>query len=320
MRRAIAVLTVLALLGMPSAAVAEGEEPSVALRDAGPSAAISSMSYVSQSWNNCGPASVVMVLSTMGYQVSQEEARLALRGPDIRRGMPSANVDPWLRARLGLRAIFRTNGTPEQIKRFIANGYPVIVTQWLDDSPTRIAHYRVVRGYDDARATFVVNDPVRGAGLQLGYDWFVENWKSFSYRYMVLYRPEDQARVKALVGSDWDELAMRERLYLRTQADALRTGSASAWLSHGEAAYQFGKFSEAVAAFERGLSLGPASGIFTLRVSYPMSLRLVRRDAEANAAFARFAALASAPVRAPDGADPLALALFASRVEPLVAW
>lgn len=314
------MLALLLTAALPAAALAEGGDSVVAVREAGAAAAVGAMSHVWQTWNNCGPASVVMALSTLGVQASQEEARLALRGPDIRRGMPSGNVDPWLRARFGLRSVVRTNGTTDQVKTFVANGFPVLVTQWLDDSATRIAHYRVVRAYDDAKAVFYVNDPMRGAGVALGYDWFVDNWKSFSYRYMVLYQPEDEAVVKKIVGGDWDDLAMRERLYSRARSDALREGSgATPWLAYGEAAYQSGRFSEAVEAFERGLALGPASGIFTLRVSYPMALRLVYRLADSDRAFARFASLASTPLRVPDGADPIALALFAGRYERLTA-
>ncbi len=302
-----------------AAPIARADDTSVvALREPAARADVGPMTHVWQTWNNCGPASVVMALSAIGIDASQEEARLVLRGEDIRRGMPAQNVDPWLRARFGRRAVARTNGTADQVKRFIANGFPVVVTQWLEDA-SRLAHYRVVRGYDDGRAVFYVNDPMRGANAALSYDWFVENWKPFSYRYLILYRPEDEARVKALVGGDWDEIAMRERLYLRAGADASRQGTAASWLAQGEAAYQYGRFAEAVAAFERALTLGSGTGVFTLRVSYPMSLRLVHRDADADAAFAAFASLASSPVRAPDAADPIALAIFASRFERLIA-
>src|SRR5258708_31613766 len=39
------------------------------------------MRHLWQSLNNCGPASVVMALSTFGIEADQEEARLALPGP-----------------------------------------------------------------------------------------------------------------------------------------------------------------------------------------------------------------------------------------------
>lgn len=318
MRPAVPLLVLVVALAAPAQVARADDTSTLGLREAPARAELGAMSHVWQTWNNCGPASIVMALSSFGYDVSQEEARLALRGPDVRRGMPAQNVDPWLRARLGLRAIARTDGTVDQVKRLVANGFPVVVTQWLEDGD-RIAHYRVVRGYSDADRVFFVNDPMRGANVALTYDWFAANWRDFSYRYLVVYRPEDEAKVKALVGADWDEVAMRERLYLRTQVDAERLGTAGAWLAYGEAAYQYGKFAEAVAAFEHGLSLGSPTGIFTLRVSYPMSLRLEHRLGESDAASAKFASLTSATVHAPESADAIGLALFASRVPRLVA-
>lgn len=48
-----------------------------------------------------------------------------------------------------------------------------------------------------------------------------------------------------------------------------------------------GRYAEAVAAFERGLALGAATGVFTLRSSYPNALRALGRDAEADAVRAK---------------------------------
>src|SRR5881628_2552036 len=200
------VVLALTLAAVPVARA--DDDAGVAVKPASSSGDVGPMSHLYQTWNNCGPASVAMVLSQLGVAVSQEDARLALRGPDLRRGMPAQNVDPWVRALFGLRAVVRTGGTPEQVKRFVANGFPVIVTQWLDDA-SRTAHYRVVRGFSDVAGAFYVNDPMRGANVALGYEWFVDNWRSFGYRYLVIYRPAEEARVKALVGADWDDVAMR---------------------------------------------------------------------------------------------------------------
>src|SRR5256885_538463 len=54
-------------------------------KDAPAAAVFEEMRHVWQSLNNCGPAAVVMALSTFGVSESQEVARLALRGPDVRR-------------------------------------------------------------------------------------------------------------------------------------------------------------------------------------------------------------------------------------------
>ena len=266
---------------------------------------VGEMRHLWQTLNNCGPASVVMALSTFGIDADQEEARLALRGADVRRGMGPGPVDPWVNGLYGLHSVSRMNGTIDLIKHLVANGFAPMVTQWMQD-PTisRIAHWRTVRGYDDELAVFYVNDPMLGANVALSYEWFAANWQPFSYRWMVIYRPADLARLQGIVGPDWSEATMRDRFYVRAKADALAQDTSSAWLTYGEAAYQDGWFAEAVAAFERGMQLGSATGVFTVRSSYPLALRALGRQNESAAAAARLANLSATPAavaQSPDG-------------------
>src|SRR5207247_966172 len=235
-------------------------------------AAFSEMKHVWQSLNNCGPASVVMALSTFGIDVSQEFARVPLRGTNILSGMGPQKVDGWVNANFGLRSVWRNNGTNDLLRRLVANGFAPMVTQWMQDpSISRIAHWRVVRGYDDAAGTFYVNDPMLGNMVPLSYKWFQNNWQSFSYRYMVIYDPKEEALLKAIIGDDWNDATMRKNFYERTKADAYSQDTSAAWLAYGEAAYGYGLFREAVTAFERGMALGSVQGVFTIRSSYPQA-------------------------------------------------
>src|SRR5207245_1535070 len=196
---------------------------------AAPASAALDMRHLWQSLNNCGPASVVMALSTFGITADQETARLALRGPDVRRGMGPQGVDPWVKELYGLRSMWRNNGTNGLLKQLVANGFAPLVTQWMQDpSVSRIAHWRAIRGYDDALGTFYVNDPMLGNFVPLSYRWIQDNWQPFSYRYMVIYRPEDEALLKAIVGPEWSESRNREAFYQRTKAEALAQDTAAA--------------------------------------------------------------------------------------------
>lgn len=294
----VTLLAVSLVAAFPHAARADDANAALPARaDVGP------MRHLWQTLNNCGPASVVMALSTFGIEADQEEARLALRGPDVRRGMGPGPVDPWVNRLYGLRSVSRMNGTIDLMKHFVVNGFAPMVTQWMQD-PTisRIAHWRTVRGYDDDLGVFYVNDPMLGADVPLSYDWFNANWQPFSYRWMVMYRPADAGRVQQIVGPDWTEVGMRDRFYSRAKADAYAQDTSSAWLAYGEAAYQDGWFAEAVAAFERGMQLGSATGVFTVRSSYPQALRALGRQTDANSAAATLAGLTTpaAVVQSPD--------------------
>jgi hypothetical protein len=250
-----------------------------------------------------------MALSTFGIDVSQEFARVPLRGANVASGMGPQRVDGWVNENFGLRSKWRNNGTNDLLRRLVANGFAPMVTQWMQDpSISRIAHWRVVRGYDDAKATFYVNDPMLGNMVPLSYQWFQNNWQSFSYRYMVIYDPKDEALLKTIIGDDWVDAKMRKNFFERTKADAYGQQTSSAWLAYGEAAYGYGLFREAVDAFERGMALGSVQGVFTLRSSYPQALRALGRQDDANAAAQRLStSSSSSTVASPP--DPFALYL-----------
>jgi hypothetical protein len=306
----VALLAASLLAAFPYAARADDTSAALPARaDVGP------MRHLWQSLNNCGPASVVMALSTFGIDADQEEARLALRGPDVRRGMGPGGVGPWVDQLYGLRSISRMNGTLELIKRFVANGFAPMVTQWMQD-PTisRIAHWRTVRGYDDDLGVFYVNDPMLGANVPLSYEWFNANWQPFSYRWMVIYRPADEAHLQQVVGPDWAESTMRDAFYARAKADALKQDTSAAWLTYGEASYQDGWFAEAVAAFERGMQMGSPTGVFTVRSSYPLALRALGRQTDADRAAAALANLTTTPQTVVQSPDSFAIILAARRV------
>src|SRR5438309_11203280 len=88
---------------------------------------------------------------------------------------------------------------------------------------------------------------------------------------------------------------MRDGFYARAKAEAFKQDTSAAWLTYGEAAYQDGWFAEAVAAFEKGMSLGSANGVFTVRGSYPAALRALGRQTEAERALAQLGSTASTP-------------------------
>jgi hypothetical protein len=309
----------------PAAEQAEYGSPAIAAsaaalptpKEASAAAVFDEMKHVWQSLNNCGPAAVVMALSTFGADVNQEVARLALRGPDVRRGMGPQGVDPWVKENFGLRSTWRNNGTNDLLKRLIANGFVPMVTQWMQDpTVSRIAHWRTVRGYDDAQGVFFVNDSMLGKMVPLSYDWFARNWQSFQYRYMVIYRPEDEALLRAVIGKDWSELVMRQSLYERAKNEALSQDTNFAWLAYGEAAYANGVFDEAVAAFERGLGTGSAAGVFGVRNSYPQALRALGRRQEADVVAQKIGGVTAVPSTVAPEPDPFAVFLALRRRAP----
>ena len=231
--------------------------------------------------------------------------------------MGPQGVDPWVKENFGLRSMWRNNGTNDLMKRLVANGFAPMVTQWMQDpSVSRVAHWRTVRGYDDGQGVFFVNDSMLGNMVALSYDWFGRNWQSFQYRYMVIYRPADEGLLQAIIGKDWSETSVRQSLYERSKAEALAQDTNFAWLNYGEASYANGMFEEAVAAFEHGMSMGSASGVFGVRNSYPQALRALGKKQEADKIAQTINGITPVPSTAAPAPDSYAMFLSIRRSTP----
>jgi hypothetical protein len=309
---------VAARIAAPADASAAATAESLPTPKEAPAAAVfDDMKHVWQSLNNCGPAAVVMALSTLGVDVNQETARLALRGTDVRRGMGPQGVGPWVKENFDLRSTWRNGGTNDLLKRLIANGFVPMVTQWMQDpSVSRIAHWRTVRGYDDAKGVFYVNDSMLGNMVPLSYDWFGRNWQSFAYRYMVIYQPTQEPLLQAVLGKDWSDMYVRQSMYERAKVEALAQDTSFAWLAFGEAAYANGVFDEAVTAFERGFNTGSAAGVFGVRNSYPQALRALGRRNEADTVAQKINGVSAVPSTVAAAPDPYAVYLMIRRSVP----
>ncbi|HVB63294.1 MAG TPA: C39 family peptidase [Nitrolancea sp.] len=220
------------------------------------SAHLDPMTHAYQTWNNCSAVSASMVLSYFGVTRTQEQLATVFR-PNLN----DKHVEPKQLVRFfpdyGLRADLYEGGSIEVVKRLVAAGFPVMTPQWLDFKPDAIGHYRVVRGYDDARGGFLVNDSMTGADVLISYDNFEQLWRAFNNRYLPVYRPEDRPRIEQIVGSDIDRQTNLERaLALFTDLAAKHPDDAYYRFAIGSSFFELGNYAEAVAAYERAAAIG----------------------------------------------------------------
>ncbi len=252
------VLLALALgLGLARPAAAEqagasaGPAPSAALAPRSLPARhfIGQLKHSVQTLNNCGPASVVSVLSYYDFDVSQEAARRVLRPYAESRGM-SEKVIPGYVAQFGLEGKVRVNGNEDLIKALVANDIPVIVLQWIREN-WRLGHFRVVQGYDDAQGVFYVNDSLLGPNIAISYESFDARWDYNWSRYIPVYRPDQAPLVASLLGQDWTDKGMFERALpdIRRQIAAKPTDW-QAWGRLVEALTGVERYQEALDTFD----------------------------------------------------------------------
>ncbi|MGB7538057.1 MAG: C39 family peptidase [Anaerolineales bacterium] len=211
----------------PGVAQTEAELPSVTpsvTRAAVPaSVTLSPFKHEFQGWNNCGPATLSMLLNFWGWDGNQTKAAKALKP-----NREDKNVMPYELERFVLEqspyGVFnRMAGTLDDLRQLIAAGFPVLIEKGMI-VPGRadlgwMGHYTLVVGYDDATRTVLTQDSYYGPDTTVDYDSLLYDWRAFNYVYLVVYARERESELAGILGPNADaeantfaalELARRE--------------------------------------------------------------------------------------------------------------
>lgn len=206
------------------------------------------MGVVKQTFNNCGPANLTQVLNWYGSDITQTDVASYLKpNPEDR------NVSPWQISDYvnehmpGYKAITRSGGDLEMIKRFIAAGFPVVIEKGyqLPESGWW-GHYLTVYGYDDDLEELYSQDtylgPFDGSGRTDAYRDFIPFWQQFNNTFYVVYRPEQEETVAALMGADmFDDFKMWQKVATIAEKETQeRPDDVFSWFNLGTALTRMG--------------------------------------------------------------------------------
>jgi hypothetical protein len=261
----------------PTSQVAETAIPTLpatpTLSPPPPQAFLSSPAYEKQLPNNCGPAALSMMLRMFGWSGDQTTISNVIKPVNGDRNVNPEELAYWVHNFAGwLRLEYRVGGDIETLKRLIAASYPVIIegttslnpddTGWPDDD-LWAAHYLLLTGYDDTTETFRVQDPYRGPDKEISYEQLEEEWKPFNYVYIVVYLPEREPEIQALLGANWDRDVNRQnaldRARAATEADP---NDAFAWFNVGSNLVYFEQYPDANVAYDKARELGLPQRMF----------------------------------------------------------
>jgi tetratricopeptide (TPR) repeat protein len=222
-----------------------------------------SPAWEKQDWNNCGPATLAFGLRYYGWEGDQFAISDLLK-PD--RGDRNVNIDElayFVRTRAGwLGAEYRVGGTIDQLRAFLAAGFPVIVEKGYvieSEGPDAgwAGHYLLLTGYDDAGETFVAQDSFIGPDQEVSYTVLEDGWQAFNRVYLIIYPVEQTATVLSLMGEDADAEHNRERALMESQAEVERDAQdAFAWFNLGTNYVYFERYGLAAQAYDQALMLG----------------------------------------------------------------
>jgi len=221
---------------------------------------LSGVRHEYQTWNNCGPANLSMALSFWGWQGNQEVIRAVLRPNDRDKNVMPYEMVNYVQEETEFNAIARVGGDLELVKQFIAAGMPVILEKGFEGYGVEswMGHYVTVTGYDDAKERFIVQDSFIMPDMPVSYELIESFWRAFNYTYIVVYPPEREAEVMAILGPQADETA-NYQYALQIATDEIYTLSGRdqffAWFNRGTNLVALQDFAGAAAAYDEAFRI-----------------------------------------------------------------
>ena len=141
--------------------------------------------HVVQTFNNCGPASLSMLLSYYDIEKNQQELGQKLRpwqnpaGINDDKNVFLSELERTA-SEYGLLSYHRRDGELQLLKALIANNIPVLVRTYLHPNED-IGHFRIIRGYNDNTQIIIQDDcphqksQVTSGEYPVGHCWYQLN-------------------------------------------------------------------------------------------------------------------------------------------------
>jgi tetratricopeptide (TPR) repeat protein len=121
----------------------------------------------------------------------------------------------------------------------------------------QVAHYRVIKGYDDTTGEIIDEDGFQGPNVRYSYNDFLSIWKYYNYEYVVLATPAKQAQLEAILGNEVSSQTAWQLAAQNAQADIkYDPNDPLATFNLAVADYYLGDYAGSVAAFESAESTG----------------------------------------------------------------
>ncbi len=178
--------------------------------------------------------------------------------------MPYEMVD-YIQTQTDLKVFERVGGDLDLLKRFLAAGYPVLVEKgtYLRDLTGVVSwmgHYQVITGYDEASRQFIAQDSFIKPDHPVSYEEMIDGWRAFNYTYLIIFPPEKEAEVQALLGSDADETTNYQNAALKASNEIYGLAGIDqyfAWFNRGTNLVNLQDYAGASAAYDEAFKVYP---------------------------------------------------------------
>lgn len=216
-------------------------------------------------WNYCAPANLSMALSFWGWEGNRDVVGPILKPDDKDKNVMPYEMADYVQEHTDLKVVSRVGGDLAVLKRFIANGFPVLVEKGtflrdLTGVVSWMGHYQVVTGFDDTQELFITQDSFVKADHPVSYADMIKGWRAFNYAYLVIFPPEKEEEVIALLGSDVDETTNYQNAALKASNEIYGLSGLDqyfAWFNRGSSLVNLQDYAGAAAAYDESFAIYP---------------------------------------------------------------
>lgn len=230
-----------------------------------PSVILPAPKWEKQDWNDCGPAALALYLRYYGWEGTQYDISEKLKPAREDRNVNVEELAYYIRTHAGwLNVQYRVGGTLTHLKAFLAAGMPVMIEEsfhfdggyWPNDDLWG-AHYQLLTGYDDARSIFIGQDTYYGPNQEIPAGDLDHKWQTFNRVLIILYPPDREKTVQAILGPDWDVDENRRRA-LQTSEQEFKAAPRNAYAAFntGTNLVYFERYAEAARAYDAARTIG----------------------------------------------------------------
>ena len=211
-----------------------------------------------QSMNNCGPANLSMYVTFWGWPSTQDVTKAGLRTHEDDRNVMLSEMRDYVFEKTNLSALIRYGGTIDIVKRLVSGGFPILLERGHTDPKNGwMGHYSIVTAYDDANQTVRIPDTLLGV-MNLSYSDLMLDWAHFDGIYLVVYPPEREAEVLALLGPDADPAVNLQNTLDQVTARIPQVSGRElffAWYSRGSVLVEMQNYIEAAQAYDQAFGV-----------------------------------------------------------------
>jgi uncharacterized protein YvpB len=213
--------------------------------------------------NYCAPSTLAMALSYYGWKGMRTDVGKVVKPYDDDYNVMPYELQDYAVSNANMKAVVRIGGTVDQLKQLVAGGFPVMLETGiyeldLSNVVSWMGHYILITGYDDATGEFIMQDAYNGPDHRMQYKKLENEWRAFNFLYLIVYTPDKEGQLMALMGPMWDETAANRAAYDRANAELGQLTDMDqyfAWFNRGTAMVKLQDYAGAAQAYDQAFAL-----------------------------------------------------------------